>query len=173
MKDAIENKNEKAIISALQTILNTDRSFGNGEFDRALKYVEDNVSGFMKPNKSETFNKNEWDEDYWVEISTSLYDGYVREKIDFLKKMSEKLYPKKEKTSPNYEGKGGGNNTDNSDSKNSKDIQYLIGLGFEIIKEGTTVIIKFGSIVINGVIEGTKIFADGIHEIIEKHKNDK
>ena len=121
LKDAIENKNEKAIISALQTILNTDRSFGNGEFDRALKYVEDNVSGFMKPNKSETFNKNEWDEDYWVEISTSLYDGYVIEKINFLKAMSEKLYPKKD----------GGHNT--SSPKTHAPIPLVIGLGVLIV----------------------------------------
>ena len=104
-KESVRNRDKDSILSSFAVLLNTDRSFEKCKADTAIEYIKANYPEFIQPNKGERFKDEEsqWTEDYWTEISASLYDYFSLEKIEQLRKMSKKLYPVKEKTYQVYQ----------------------------------------------------------------------
>lgn len=103
-KESVKNHDKESILSSFAVLLNTDRSFEKCKADTAIEYIKSNYPEFIKSNKGETFkDESQWTEDYWTEISASLYDYFSLEKIEQLKKMSKKLYPFKERSYEFYQ----------------------------------------------------------------------
>lgn len=93
-KENVKNKDNDSILSVFAVLINTDRGFEKGKADAAIEYLKEHYPQFIKPNRNEQFKEeSEWTEDYWTEISASLYQYFSLEKIEFLRKMSKKLYP--------------------------------------------------------------------------------
>ena len=95
---AVAAKDLDDIYSSFWTILLSDPGFGTGRFDEAYAYVKShNISGFIQEHNNKAFrNISEWDKDYWDEIVSDLMDNFSDERIEHLRQVSEKLYPKEE-----------------------------------------------------------------------------
>lgn len=120
-KISVQNKDNDSILSVFAVLINTDRSFEKGKADAAIEYLKEHYPKFIKPNRNEHFkDEYEWTEDYWTEVSASLYDYFSLEKIEFLRKMSKKLYPIKNNINDNkieFEGDVKGNKGGSEEAK--------------------------------------------------------
>lgn len=97
MNEAIETKNIFQIRNGFYTIAHEDRNFSTGYFESTLEYVKrKNIPGLFQPFDGEVFKKEEeWNEEYWAWIAASLMDNFCEERIQHLKQIGRKIYPKK------------------------------------------------------------------------------
>lgn len=96
-EEAILNSNLVRIRSAFTVIAHEDPSFSTGKFQQALEYVKSkNIEGLFVEFDRRTFQpEEEWNEDYWALIVSSLVDNFCMERINHLKDISHVLYPPK------------------------------------------------------------------------------
>lgn len=91
---AVDEKNLTHIKSALTSIALKDPNFSTGEFEAALRYVDEHGINLYEPFDGETFKpESDWDKNYWRYINASLEDNFCRERIDELKRVGKKIYP--------------------------------------------------------------------------------
>lgn len=104
LEEAIANKNVVRIRSIFTVIAHEDPSFKTGKFFKMLEYVESkNIPGIFVPYDGKPFKpKNEWDEEYWSLIVSSLMDNFSKERISHLKQISEFLFVDKENNKANH-----------------------------------------------------------------------
>lgn len=145
-KESVKNKDNDSILSSFAVLINTDRGFEKEKGYKAIKYIQENYPDFIKPDRGEEFKSEvEWTEDYWTEISASLYNYFSLEKIKFLEKMSKKLYPPKNKqyTNSKYEFEADGNNSnwDDSPKKFNPALAIAIVAGAVIIATGIIIVV--------------------------------
>lgn len=102
LEEAIANGNVVRIRSAFTVIAHEDPSFSTGKFNEALEYVKSkNIDGLFVPYDERPFQpKEEWNEDYWALIVSSLVDNFCMERINHLRDVSRILYPSKVNPSP-------------------------------------------------------------------------
>lgn len=95
LEDAISKKNMVGVYSVFYTIAHGDPNFSTGKFRSVLNYVKmQNLEGFMQVFDGEEFETEEqWDEDYWALIASSLIDNFCEERINHLEEIGKKLYP--------------------------------------------------------------------------------
>lgn len=140
-KESVKKKDNDSILSSFAVLINTDRSFEKGKVYKAIEYIEENYPDFIQPDRFENFkSESEWTEEYWTDISASLYNYFSLEKIKFLENMSKKLYPHKNKqyTNSKYEFEDESNNTnwDDSSKKFNPALAIAIVAGAVIIVTG-------------------------------------
>lgn len=97
LEDAIEKKSLVGIYSVFYTIAHGDPNFSTGKFRQILDYVKskgiDNL--FQKYDGEEFEPEEQWDEDYWALIASSLVDNFCMERINHLEEVGRKVYPVK------------------------------------------------------------------------------
>lgn len=98
LEEAINNNNIVRIKSAFTMIAHEDRSFSSGKFKEALNYVKaKNIDGLFEKYDNRPFEvRDNWNEDYWALIVSSLVSNFCQERIDHLEEISKVIYPKKE-----------------------------------------------------------------------------
>lgn len=99
LEDAIAKKSLVGIYSVFYTIAHGDPDFSTGKFREALRYVKNqNIEGFIQEFDGEEFEpEDNWDEDYWALVASSLMDNFCEERIGHLEEIGKKVYPYKEK----------------------------------------------------------------------------
>ena len=104
MENAIQEKNLDGIYASFYTLLLYDPSFSTGAFDETFQYIKSlDIPGFIqKYNGTEFKDADEWNEDYWDMVASELVDNFCVERIQHLKKISVKIYPKKQSSVPKY-----------------------------------------------------------------------
>ncbi|MEI0558969.1 hypothetical protein [Brachyspira intermedia] len=141
-KESVKNHDKDSILSSFAVLLNTDRSFEKCKADTAIEYIKANYPEFIQPNKGETFkDKTQWTEDYWTEISASLYDYFSLEKIEQLRKMSKELYPAKEKTYKVYQDESYTKGNEGGAESSKKNIPALAIVAGAVIIAAAVIII--------------------------------
>ena len=95
LEEAIKNNNLVGIYSVFYTIAHGDPNFTTGKFYDVLAYVQSkNIVGFMKEFDGDEFETEEnWDEDYWALIASSLMDNFCETRIKHLEEVGRKVYP--------------------------------------------------------------------------------
>ena len=95
LEEAIKNNNLVGIYSVFYTIAHGDPNFTTGKFYDVLAYVQSkNVAGFMQEFDGDEFEPEEnWDEDYWALIASSLMDNFCEIRIKHLEEVGKKVYP--------------------------------------------------------------------------------
>lgn len=116
LEEAIRNNNLTGIYSVFYTIAHGDPNFSTGKFYDLLAYVQSkNIQGFMQEFDGDEFETEEnWDEDYWALIASSLMDNFCEIRIKHLEEVGKKVYPeipKKQHISTNVDKKNIMNNT--------------------------------------------------------------
>ena len=94
LEDAIEKNNLVGIYSVFYTIAHGDPNFSTGKFRTVLEYVKSkNIDGLMQEFDGEEFDPEEnWDEDYWALMASSLVDNFCEERINHLEVVGKKVY---------------------------------------------------------------------------------
>ena len=95
-RNDVEEKNVLHIRDELITIAHEDRGFYTTKFDDALAYARNaNIENLFDSYNNESFKpKEEWDEEYWRYIASSLMDNFCEERINHLKEVGRYVYPK-------------------------------------------------------------------------------
>lgn len=95
LEEAIKNNSLVGIYSVFYTIAHGDPNFTTGKFYDVLAYVQSkNIAGFMKEFDGDEFETEEnWDEDYWALIASSLMDNFCEIRIKHLEEVGKKVYP--------------------------------------------------------------------------------
>lgn len=102
LSDAIESKNVSAIRSVFYTIAHEDPNFSTGKFFNTLNHVKKhNIPGLFEKYDGEEFKTDDWNEAYWSEVAVDLLDNFCIERINHLKEVGEKVYPKKNNVNVN------------------------------------------------------------------------
>ncbi len=84
----------KGVRVALTAVAFRDRGFHTNEFDESLAFAS-NVKGLWNEFDGEAEKPEaEWDEKYWNHLNASLMGNFCRERIDLLKKVGKKVYPR-------------------------------------------------------------------------------
>ena len=98
LEEAIEKKNLVGIYSVFYTIAHGDPNFSTNKFRNVLNYVKNkNIEGLFQEYDGEEFEKEEnWDEDYWALVASSLMDNFCEERINHLECVGKKVYPIKQ-----------------------------------------------------------------------------
>lgn len=98
LEEAISNKKITLIRNEFSVIAHEDPSFSTGKFDATLEYVKSKkIDGVFDAFDGRVFkSKEEWNEEYWALIVSSLMDNFCEERIDHLKEVSRYLYPSKQ-----------------------------------------------------------------------------
>jgi len=96
LKEAVKSKNLDSIYNEFFVIAHEDPSFSSGKFMETLSYVKaQNILGFIKPFDGRRLEETEnWDEDYWALLVSSLVDNFSMERIEHLEQVSRHLYAK-------------------------------------------------------------------------------
>ena len=97
LEEAIKKNNLVGIYSVFYTIAHGDPNFSTNKFQEALQYVKSkNIEGFLDEFDGEEFEPEQnWDEDYWALVASSLMDNFCEERIGHLKEVGRKVYPMK------------------------------------------------------------------------------
>lgn len=95
LKEAISHKNLTRIYNEFSVIAHEDPSFSTNKFEQTLEYVESlNILGLKKPFDGRIFEGQEnWNEEYWALLVSSLLDNFSDERIKHLKEVSKYLHP--------------------------------------------------------------------------------
>lgn len=141
-KESVKNHDKDSILSSFAVLLNTDRSFEKHKADTAIEYIKANYPEFIQPNRGETFkDESQWTEAYWTELSVTLDTYFSLEKIEYLRKMSKKLYPAKEKSYKVYQDERYTKGNEGGDESSKKNIPALaIAAGAVIIAAAVIII---------------------------------
>lgn len=121
LEDAISKKNMVGVYSVFYTIAHGDPNFSTGKFRSVLNYVKmQNLEGFMQVFDGEEFETEEqWDEDYWALIASSLIDNFCEERINHLEEIGKKLYPIRKPKSSQSTGQNTSHYTSRNTSQNA------------------------------------------------------
>lgn len=121
LENDIANKNILHIRDELTTIIHEDRGFYTNTFDEALKYIiSKNIDGLFVTFDNEVFKpEEEWDRDYWAYLTASLLDNFCMERINHLKEVGRKVYPRKTDESV-FEGVAKKESNENEDNTGKK-----------------------------------------------------
>ena len=140
MENAIQEKNLDGIYASFYTLLLYDPSFSTGAFDETFQYIKSlGIPGFVqKYNGTEFKDAGAWNEEYWDMVASELVDNFCVERIQHLKKISMKVYPKKQNNvSRIAEGSAnretGKKKQDNENTKKQENGLMLVGIAVVII----------------------------------------
>lgn len=102
LRRALDERNVLNIRNALSTLTFADRGFYTNDFTDALREAESlSIEGLYEAFDDEEFKpEDEWDEEYWRYLNASLVDNFCSERIEMLKKVGRKVYPKQPKVAP-------------------------------------------------------------------------
>lgn len=156
LKKALDNKNVVRIRSAFTVIAHEDPSFSTGKFNETLEYVKkENIHGVFSPFDGKEFQpKENWNEEYWALIVSTLVDNFCMERINHLKEVSKVLYPQKvnEKLSTSTSNYNINQNKKLKDDKTSKKaIPMAVTAGLAVTCVTAMAIEKKGIAVITGL----------------------
>lgn len=95
LEEAIQKKNLVGIYSVFYTIAHGDPAFSTGKFEEALAYVKSrHIDGFLQEFDGDEFEPEEnWNEEYWAFLASTLIDNFCEIRIDHLKQVGRKVYP--------------------------------------------------------------------------------
>ena len=94
--DAVQAQDVDQIRIIVTNIAYHDRGFYDGKFEEAIDYVKKNeVPGLWQKYDGEDFNENkeDWNGDYWADLTASLMDNFCEERIAKLKEVGRYVYP--------------------------------------------------------------------------------
>ena len=140
MENAIQEKNLDGIYASFYTLLLYDPSFSTGAFDETFQYIKSlGIPGFVqKYNGTEFKDAEEWNEEYWDMVASELVDNFCVERIQHLKKISAKVYAKKQSNAPrvsetSVNREAGKKKQDSENSQNQANGLMLVGIAVVII----------------------------------------
>lgn len=95
LEDALNKNSLVGIYSVFYTIAHGDPNFSTGKFRQVLEYVKSRgITDLFQEYDGEQFEPEEqWDEDYWALIASSLVDNFCMERIEHLEQVGKKVYP--------------------------------------------------------------------------------
>ena len=99
LKQDVEEKNIRHIINDLIMIIHNDRGLYTNEFEDALVYVRQAGITVEEPFDGKEFaDESQWNDEYWARQMAELRFNFCRERIDHVKAVGRKLYPRKVRT---------------------------------------------------------------------------
>jgi len=103
MIEAVDSKNLNSIYSLFYTILLSDPGFKTDKFDEAFRYVTScKIDGFIQPHNGDSFApQSEWDDKYWDKVASELVDNFSVERIQHIKEVAKKVYPRIDESNHN------------------------------------------------------------------------
>lgn len=84
--------------SALTAIAYRDPGFHGSEFDDSLAFASDMEGLWDVFDGEKERPETEWNKEYWDHINASLMGNFCKERIDLLKKVGKKVYPRSAKS---------------------------------------------------------------------------
>lgn len=140
MEKAVQEKDLEGIYASFYTILLYDPSFSTGKFEETFQYIKSlGIPGFVqKYNGTEFKDADAWNEEYWDMVASELVDNFCVERIQHLKKISAKVYPKKQSNIPKLAEESKNRETvkkkqDSENFQNPANGLMLVGIAVAII----------------------------------------
>lgn len=96
-------RNMRRIVGAIIGFINADPRFNTNRFDEGVKYVlrqgisESELFSVYQPMEGDLFREPEkWDEQYYSLSLVRLKDNFCKERIEHVKAIARKLYPREQ-----------------------------------------------------------------------------
>lgn len=114
LEDMVATGDKASVRDALVSILNSDRTLGDGEFIDSLKYVNREMTYFFDEDTDEDFGITKpYDINDWDKVAVSLNHSFTKERIKLLKDISATVYPIEKEVEENINVSSGASYTDN------------------------------------------------------------